>query len=300
MTKRTRKRLIPIVGITALFLLLLIGVREVTGRDTKENEHREIRIVPSEGIKVTVTPYPDFDLYNLSIIGKEGKLDGLQGNDGDNQGSTGDDQASVIVSGSITGNAERSDEGSEGNETAELVTDNSAILESEHSAEPEHADNNVYGSDGDERNVDKSKQPYTDSGLYEEPECFDEDTRAVEEGEGTGEELVGTTDSITDEGEGENLTYLGQFTATAYCSCEICCGEYASGYTASGTLATEGRTVACNSLPFGTQLMIDGVIYTVEDTGYSPYGEAWLDIFFDSHESALAFGLREVEVYLVN
>ena len=42
--------------------------------------------------------------------------------------------------------------------------------------------------------------------------------------------------------------------------------------------------------------MIDGVIYTVEDTGVD--GE-WIDIFMDSHEEALAFGMREMEVYLV-
>lgn len=97
----------------------------------------------------------------------------------------------------------------------------------------------------------------------------------------------------------ENLTYLGEFTATAYCPCPICCGEYSSGYTASGTLATEGRTIACNSLPFGTQVMIDGNTYVVEDTGWSPYGENWLDIFFASHEAALAYGMRTVDVYLI-
>lgn len=97
----------------------------------------------------------------------------------------------------------------------------------------------------------------------------------------------------------ENLTYLGEFTATAYCACPICCGEYSSGYTASGTLAEEGRTIACNSLPFGTQVMIDSHIYTVEDTGWSPYGENWLDIFYQDHDSALAFGMRTVDVYLI-
>lgn len=93
--------------------------------------------------------------------------------------------------------------------------------------------------------------------------------------------------------------YLGQFTATAYCACQECCGEYSSGYTASGTLATEGRTIACNSLPFGTEVMIDGNIYVVEDTGWSPYGDAWLDIFFADHDSALAYGMRTVDVYLI-
>lgn len=99
--------------------------------------------------------------------------------------------------------------------------------------------------------------------------------------------------------ESAKLIYLGEFTCTGYCPNSCCCGEYATGYTASGTLATEGRTVACNALPFGTQIMIDGHVYTVEDTGYTPYGEAWLDVFFQDHESALNFGVQTKEVYLI-
>ncbi len=95
----------------------------------------------------------------------------------------------------------------------------------------------------------------------------------------------------------ENLTFLGNFTLTAYCACPQCCGAYATGYTASGTLATAGRTVAMGDIEFGTQLMINGHIYTVEDRG-TAYGH--VDIFFDSHDDALAFGLQYADVYLVN
>ena len=108
-----------------------------------------------------------------------------------------------------------------------------------------------------------------------------------------------TSDGWSD-GATDNLIYQGEFSVTAYCSCSICTGAYSSGYTASGAWATEGRTIACNIYPFGTQLMIDGHIYTVEDTGWSPYGDAWIDLFFESHESALAYGCRTVDVYLVN
>lgn len=93
--------------------------------------------------------------------------------------------------------------------------------------------------------------------------------------------------------------YLGQFTATAYCSCQICTGDYSTGYTASGTLATEGRTVACNVLPLGSVVSINGNTYIVEDTGWTPYGDAWVDIYFDSHDAALAFGVQIVDVYLI-
>lgn len=155
-----------------------------------------------------------------------------------------------------------------------------------------------------------------------EPESISETELEGQLGEYSGDAETGYSDGFTDESEvagssgeyddggysepsevawsGEGgLTYLGQFTATAYCPCEICCGAYSSGYTASGTLATEGRTVACNSLPMGTQVMIDGNIYIVEDTGWSPYGENWIDIFFWNHDSALAYGMRTVDVYLV-
>ena len=98
---------------------------------------------------------------------------------------------------------------------------------------------------------------------------------------------------------GTDYIYLGDWTVTAYCPCPECCGEYSSGITASGTIATAGRTVACNVLPIGSMVMIDGWVYTVEDTGWSPYDE-WIDIYFDSHEEALQFGIREMEVYLVD
>ena len=93
------------------------------------------------------------------------------------------------------------------------------------------------------------------------------------------------------------LVYLGTWTTTGYCACSECCGEWATGCTASGVLATSEHTVACGILPFGTRIVIDGIIYTVEDTGVE--GE-WVDIFFDSHEEALNYGMHEKEVYLLN
>jgi 3D (Asp-Asp-Asp) domain-containing protein len=106
-------------------------------------------------------------------------------------------------------------------------------------------------------------------------------------------------DGEPEEDDGSDWIYIGTWVCTGYCSCELCCGEYASGYTASGTLATEGRTIASNELPIGTVVYIEGMgEYVVEDTGWSPY-ESWIDIFFESHDSALAFGLQEREVYLI-
>ena len=84
------------------------------------------------------------------------------------------------------------------------------------------------------------------------------------------------------------------FTVTAYCPCEKCCGAYASGYTATGAKATQGVTIAADPdvLPMGTEIELDGHTYTVQDTGGAISGNR-LDLYFDSHEDALQWGVRE-------
>lgn len=89
-------------------------------------------------------------------------------------------------------------------------------------------------------------------------------------------------------------TYLGVYRLTAYCNCSACCGQWAGGATASGTYPIAGRTVAAD-LPFGTQLLINGNVYTVEDRGVSGNH---IDIYFNSHSEALAFGTQYAEVYI--
>ena len=82
-------------------------------------------------------------------------------------------------------------------------------------------------------------------------------------------------------------TYLGRFKLTGYCSCSICTGQWSGGSTASGTIAMGG-------VPFGTKLMINGQVYTVEDRG-TAYGH--VDIFCSSHSEALSFGVQYADVY---
>lgn len=94
-----------------------------------------------------------------------------------------------------------------------------------------------------------------------------------------------------------NGTYLGRFKLTGYCSCSICTGQWSGGSTASGTTPTAGRTIAMGGAPFGTKLMINGQIYTVEDRG-TAYGH--VDVFFGSHSEAIAFGVQYADVYQVN
>lgn len=92
-------------------------------------------------------------------------------------------------------------------------------------------------------------------------------------------------------------TYLGNFKLTAYCNCSTCCGSYSGGATASGVMPTPGHTVAMAGVPFGTQLLINGTVYTVEDLG-TPYGH--VDIYHGSHSEALSFGLQYADVYQLN
>lgn len=90
-------------------------------------------------------------------------------------------------------------------------------------------------------------------------------------------------------------TYLGRFKLTAYCACAKCCGK-TDGITASGTKATQGRTVAMGGVPLGTKIRINGKTYVVEDRG-TVYGH--VDVFFNSHSAALQFGKKYADVYLV-
>lgn len=98
----------------------------------------------------------------------------------------------------------------------------------------------------------------------------------------------------SDEARETQETRTCVFTVTAYCPCEKCCGAYANGYTATGAKATQGVTIAADPdvLPMGTEIELDGHTYTVQDTGGTIAGNR-LDLYFDSHEDALRWGVRE-------
>lgn len=95
----------------------------------------------------------------------------------------------------------------------------------------------------------------------------------------------------------EELQSLGTYQLTAYCSCVKCCGK-SDGITASGVRATAGRTVAVDSsIPFGTKLIINGHEYVAEDRGGGIKGKR-IDVYFDSHQEALNFGVKKAEVFI--
>ena len=91
---------------------------------------------------------------------------------------------------------------------------------------------------------------------------------------------------------------LGKYKLTAYCACVKCCGK-TDGITASGVRAKEGVTIAADTtLPFGTKVLIDGHEYTVQDGGGAIKGNR-IDIYFDSHQDALEFGVQHKEIYIM-
>ncbi len=101
------------------------------------------------------------------------------------------------------------------------------------------------------------------------------------------------------------MEYLGEFKITHYCPCSKCCGEWADGITATGTVATEGRTIAVDPsvIPYGSRVLVvyeDGteVAYTAEDCGGAIKGNR-IDVFMNSHQAALREGVKTAEVYIV-
>lgn len=104
---------------------------------------------------------------------------------------------------------------------------------------------------------------------------------------------------------------LGTFKLTAYCGCQKCCGKYALNrpldengnpivYGSSGNVLISGVSIAAdiNQLPFGTKVEIDGKEYIVHDTGGAIKGNR-IDVYFDSHEAAYDFAVKNKEVFIL-
>ena len=87
----------------------------------------------------------------------------------------------------------------------------------------------------------------------------------------------------------------GRYRMSHFCPCRKCNGSNA-GRTASGAPMQVGRTVATGrEFPFGTRLLINGQIYTVEDRGV-PNG--CVDILVDSHGEAYRRGVFRSDIFV--
>lgn len=96
---------------------------------------------------------------------------------------------------------------------------------------------------------------------------------------------------VTADPYGEGL-YTIEVEVTHYCACSKCCGNNADGITASGKPVARGMVAMSSYYPFGTQIMINGVMYTVEDRGGSGIENDIhrVDIFVPDHNEALRLG----------
>ncbi len=174
------------------------------------------------------------------------------------------------------------------------------------SAQISSAENSIYSltqqaaaqqeaAQQEETQQEAAQQEETQQTENQQSQSQEEDTYTESSSSGSGDSYNDESGSVESSGSGQG-TYLGNFTLTAYCNCAQCCGT-AGNLTASGTVPSAGRTVAMAGVPFGTQLLINGNVYTVEDLG-TPYGH--VDIFFGSHSEALSFGLQHADVYQLN
>lgn len=91
---------------------------------------------------------------------------------------------------------------------------------------------------------------------------------------------------------------------TAYCPCAKCCGKWADGITANGHRIRPGdRFVAApRSIPFGKMVIVPGYNQgrpaPVLDRG-GAIKDGRLDLYFDTHQEALKWGVKYVEVAIV-
>ncbi len=89
--------------------------------------------------------------------------------------------------------------------------------------------------------------------------------------------------------EPSNMKYLGALSSTAY--------THTGNNMASGEKPYEGA-VACNLVPLGTKIYIEGYGYFVvkDRIGHG----SQLDIFMDTYDECIQFGRRTLKVYVVN
>ena len=97
---------------------------------------------------------------------------------------------------------------------------------------------------------------------------------------------------------------LGNVVTSAYCSCSICCGQWAGGPTASGVMPTPNHTLAVDAsnpfVPMGTKIVMNGTEYKVEDTGAFDQFGVQFDIYFADHATASAWGHQTFEAFLAD
>ena len=115
------------------------------------------------------------------------------------------------------------------------------------------------------------------------------------------------SDAITDNTKDVNAGGGELFEITAYCPCSKCCQKYSNElnggepHTATGTVPEQGRTIAVDPtvIPYGSKVEIEGLgTFIAEDCG-GKIKENHIDLYFENHEDAVAFGKKYLHVIVV-
>ena len=118
------------------------------------------------------------------------------------------------------------------------------------------------------------------------------------------------TDKEVGKEEVIELVSLGEFKLTSYCPCSICCNSFAYNrpkdkngkeivYGSIGERLKEGYSIAVDPevIPYGTEVIINGHTYKAQDCGGAIKGNR-IDVYYESHQDALNFGVQYAEVFL--
>ena len=118
---------------------------------------------------------------------------------------------------------------------------------------------------------------------------------------GTKVTVIATTSANTYKDYSAGQIISGKY--THYCACEICCGK-SNGVTASGKKVQNGMDdpyyIACNWLPLGSVIEVNGTAYTVVDRGGNLSAQGRIDIFTpEGHDTAISRGTGSCTIKIV-
>ena len=113
-----------------------------------------------------------------------------------------------------------------------------------------------------------------------------------------GTELPGSRHYVNGHPAG-SVRSLGVFKITGYCPCDAC-SEGWGRHTSTGAVASANHTIAVDpgTIPYGSKVLINGIVYTAEDRGGGVKGNH-IDIFYNTHQETRANGTRYQEVFLL-
>ena len=119
---------------------------------------------------------------------------------------------------------------------------------------------------------------------------------------------------LAEDNQPEEYSSVVEVSATAYCLCKKCCGKSPSnpnyGMTASGVRIVPGsgmKVIAVDPkiIPLGAKVYVEG-LYGAWDYGYATASDTGsaikdykIDLYMDTHEEALVWGRKKVNVYVV-